>query len=44
MPQYRHVRVSRELHLWFDVWVPLAAFSINFLGKPLFLNFPKMEK
>ena len=26
-------RVSSELHFWFDVWVPLAALSANFLGK-----------
>ena len=31
-------RFSTDLHLWFDVWVPLAACSVNFLGKYLFLN------
>ena len=31
-------QLSAELHLWFDVWVPLAALSVNFLRKYLFLN------
>ena len=30
--------VSTELHLWLDVWVPLAALSGNFLGRYLFFN------
>ena len=38
------VRVSADRHLWYDVWFPTAAFSINFLGKFLILNFPKMQK
>ena len=25
-------RVSTEIHLWFDVWVPLAALSATFWG------------
>ena len=31
-------RVSTELHLWFIVWISLAALSVNFLGKYLFFN------
>ena len=31
-------RDSTELHLWFGVWVPLAALSVNFLEKYLFFN------
>ena len=31
-------RVSTELHFWFDVWVPLAALLVNFLGKYPFFN------
>ena len=30
--------VPTELHRWFDVWVPLATLSVNFLGKYLFFN------
>ena len=42
MPKYHHVCVSADLHLWYDVWATTSAFSINFLGKSLILNFPKM--
>ena len=42
MRKYLRVEVSPDLHLWYDVWVPKAAFSINFLRKSLILNFPKM--
>ena len=42
MPQNQHVWVSTELYLWFDVWVPLAALSVNFLGKYKFLNGKEM--
>ena len=38
MPQYQHVSVSTELHLLFDVWVPLTALSVSFLGKNLLLD------
>ena len=31
-------RISTELHLWFDVWDPLAALSANVLGKYIFFN------
>ena len=31
-------RISTELHLWFDVWDPLAALSGNVLGKYIFFN------
>ena len=34
MPQYQHALVSTELHLGFDIWVPLAL-SVNFPGKLL---------
>ena len=27
-----------KLHPWFGGWVPLAALSVNFLGKCLFFN------
>ena len=30
--------VSSKLHLWFSVWVLLAALSVNFQGKYLFFN------
>ena len=30
--------ISTELHFWFDVWVPLAAPSVNLLGKYPFFN------
>ena len=36
MPQYQHIGVSTELHLWLEVWVLLAALSVNFQGKYLF--------
>ena len=32
MPKYQHLSVSADLHLWYDVWVRTAEFSINFLG------------
>ena len=41
MLQYQYV--STDLHLQFDVWVTLAALSVSFIGKSLFLNFPKIE-
>ena len=31
-----------DLHISCDVWVPTSAFWINFLGKSLILDFPKM--
>ena len=31
-------RVSTELHLWLDVWLPLEVNSANFLEKYLFFN------
>ena len=31
-------RVSTELRLWFRVWIPLAGYSVNYLGKYLFFN------
>ena len=30
--------VSAELHFWFNVWVPLAALSVNLLRKYPFFN------
>ena len=30
--------VPAELHFWFSVWVPLAALSVNLLGKYPFFN------
>ena len=42
MPKYQYMWFSSDLHLWFDVWVPTVTFSVNFLGKSLTLNFPKM--
>ena len=42
MSKYYHAWVSADLHLWYDAWVPTAAILINFLGKSLILNFPKM--
>ena len=35
-------KVSTDLHLCYDIWLPTAAFSINFLEKSLILNIPKM--
>ena len=35
---YIKYRVSTELRLWFRVWAPLAALSVNLLGKYLFFN------
>ena len=39
MPKYQYVCVSSDLHLWYDVWVPTAAFSVNFLGKSMILQY-----
>ena len=33
---YIYIYASTKLHIWLDVWVPLAA--VNILGKYLFLN------
>ena len=42
--KFHNISTSEFLHLWFDVWVPATALSVNFPGKSLFLNFPEMEK
>ena len=44
MPQYQYVWVSIDLHLWFNVWVPTAALSMEIFvlklsenGKAMFI-------
>ena len=45
MSKYQHFSIFADLlHLWYELWIPTATFSINFgeTSDLLEINFPKM--